>query len=215
MPFSRASRCSPRSRPDTLTLDPEAVEAAITPKTKAILPVHYAGVPCDMDRLLEIAREHDLLVIEDAAQAILSRYRGRPAGSLGHLGCLSFHETKNVTCGEGGALLVNVEGWVQRAEILQEKGTDRSAFLRGQVDKYTWVDLGSSFVTSEINAAFLWAQLEAAEEITDARRAIWGSYHTEFESLETEGLLRRPVVPPECEHNAHMYYLLLEDRGDA
>jgi len=199
-------------KPDTLSLDPAAVAAALTPRTKAILPVHYAGVPCDMDEHLAIARDHDLLVIEDAAQAILSRYRGRPAGSLGHLGCLSFHETKNVICGEGGALLVNEEQWVERAEILQEKGTNRSQFLRGQVDKYTWVDLGSSFLTSEINAAFLWAQLESAEEITDSRRAIWAAYHRAFEGLEREGRLRRPVVPAECEHNAHMYYLLLENR---
>jgi dTDP-4-amino-4,6-dideoxygalactose transaminase len=198
-------------RPDTMNLDEARVADAITGRTKAILPVHYAGVGCDMDSIMAIADENDLFVIEDAAQAICASYRGRPLGGIGDLGCLSFHETKNVNCGEGGALIINNEEWVERAEILQEKGTNRSQFFRGQVDKYTWVELGSSFLTSEINAAYLWAQLEAADEITARRLEIWHAYHERFARLEAAGRARRPVVPDGCEHNAHMYYLLLED----
>ncbi len=198
-------------RPDTLNLDEDRVAAAVTNSTKAILPVHYAGVGCEMDALLSIAEEHDLLVIEDAAQGICASYRDRPLGGIGHLGALSFHETKNVTCGEGGALLVNDPLWVEKAEILQEKGTNRSQFFRGQVDKYTWVELGSSFLTSEINAAFLWAQLEEADEITARRLEIWQAYHDLFAPLEEKGVLRRPVIPAACSHNAHMYYLLTND----
>jgi dTDP-4-amino-4,6-dideoxygalactose transaminase len=198
-------------RPDTMNLDEARVADAITGRTKAILPVHYAGVGCDMDSIMAIADENDLFVIEDAAQAICASYRGRPLGGIGDLGCLSFHETKNVTCGEGGALIINDRDWVERAEILQEKGTNRSQFFRGQVDKYTWVELGSSFLTSEINAAYLWAQLEAADEITARRLEIWHAYHERFARLEAAGRARRPVVPDGCEHNAHMYYLLLED----
>ncbi len=198
-------------REDTLNLDERLVEAAITPRTRAILPVHYAGVGCRLYELSAIAARHGIALIEDAAQGISATYRGMPLGSVGDLGCLSFHETKNLTCGEGGALLVSRAEWVERAEIIQEKGTNRSKFLRGQVDKYTWVDLGSSFLTSDINAAFLWAQIEHAEEILERRMAIWEAYHERLEALEQAGHLRRPTIPQDCRHNAHMYYLLLED----
>jgi dTDP-4-amino-4,6-dideoxygalactose transaminase len=197
-------------RPDTLNLDERLVAEAVTPQTRAIATVHYAGVGCELDELVALARKRDLIVIEDAAQGLLATYRGRALGSVGDAGCVSFHETKNVIAGEGGALLVNRRDWIERAEILQEKGTDRSRFFRGEVDKYTWVDVGSSFVSSEINAAFLWAQLEHAHELTAARLAIWNAYHRAFEDLENDGRLRRPVVPPQCEHNAHLYYLLVE-----
>ncbi|MGK7907098.1 MAG: dTDP-4-amino-4,6-dideoxygalactose transaminase [Synechococcus sp.] len=196
-------------RPDTLNIDEMKIEAAITPKTKAIVPVHYAGVGCEMNIILDIARRNKLLVIEDAAQGFLSTYRQRGLGSMGHLAALSFHETKNVISGEGGALLINDPSFIQRAEIIWEKGTNRSQFFRGLVDKYSWVDVGSSYLPSEIIAAFLWAQLEDAESITLSRLEIWRQYHDAFEDLENRGLLRRPVVPPECEHNAHMYYILL------
>jgi dTDP-4-amino-4,6-dideoxygalactose transaminase len=199
-------------RGDTLNLDERLVEAAITPRTRAIVPVHYAGVACELDALAAIAGRHDLLLIEDAAQGISALYRDRPLGTVGDLGCLSFHETKNLTCGEGGALLVNRSDWVERAEMVQEKGTNRSQFLRGQVDKYTWIELGSSFLMSDINAAFLWAQIEHAEEIRARRMASWSTYHGRFAALEAAGLLRRPTIPAACEHNAHMYYLLLDGR---
>jgi dTDP-4-amino-4,6-dideoxygalactose transaminase len=198
-------------REDTFNLDERLVEAEITSRTRAIIPVHYAGVACSLDELSEIAIRHDLVVIEDAAQGFSSAYRDRPLGTIGDLGCLSFHETKNLTCGEGGVLLVNRAEWVERAEILQEKGTNRSQFLRGEVDKYTWVDLGSSFLTSEINAAFLWAQFEHVEEILERRMAIWLAYHERLEPLEASARLRRPTVPRECLHNAHMYYVRLDD----
>jgi dTDP-4-amino-4,6-dideoxygalactose transaminase len=198
-------------RPDTLNLDERLLEEAITPRTKAIVPVHYAGVACEMDEILRIARAHRLLVIEDAAQAVLSTYRGRPVGGLGDLAAVSFHETKNVISGEGGALLVNDPALSQRAEIIREKGTDRSRFFRGEVDKYTWVDVGSSYLPGEIIAAFLYAQLESAVAITDRRLAIWRRYHEAFQDLESLGLVRRPVIPDDREHNAHMYYLLLPD----
>jgi dTDP-4-amino-4,6-dideoxygalactose transaminase len=197
-------------RSDTMNLDETKVEAAITPRTRAIVPVHYAGVGCDMDAILDIARRHGLLVIEDAAQGLMSTWRDRPLGGIGHMAALSFHETKNLICGEGGALLVNDDRFAERAEIVWEKGTDRSRFFRGQVDKYSWVDVGSSFLPSEIEAAFLWAQLEEAEAITRARREIWSAYHEAFADLEAEGRVRRPVVPPECQHNGHLYYLLVE-----
>jgi dTDP-4-amino-4,6-dideoxygalactose transaminase len=200
-------------RPDTLNLDESKIEAAITPRTKAIVPVHYAGVSCEMDAIMEIARARSLLVIEDAAQAVMSRYKGRPLGSIGHLAAVSFHETKNVISGEGGALLINDRRFVPRAEMIREKGTNRSQFFRGQVDKYTWVDIGSSYLPGEIIAAFLWAQLEEAEEITQRRIGIWDTYHQWLEPLEAAGKLRRPVVPGECSHNAHMYYVLLENLG--
>lgn len=196
---------------DTLNLDVEAVAAAVTPRTKAIVPVHYAGVSCDMDRLGAIAAEHSLLLIEDAAQGLLSSYRGRPLGTMGQLGAISFHETKNITCGEGGALIVNSPELMDRAEILREKGTDRSRFFRGQTDKYTWMDLGSSHALSELGAAFLKAQLEEVERLTARRLAIWDAYRDAFVDLEGQGRVRLPVVPADCVHNAHMFYLLLGD----
>lgn len=198
-------------RPDTLNIDETLIEAAITPRTRAVVPVHYAGVACEMDTIMAIARRHQLIVIEDAAQGIMSSYKGRPLGSIGHMGCLSFHETKNIISGEGGALLVNDAEFVQRAEIIREKGTNRSQFFRGQVDKYTWCDLGSSFLPGELIAAFLWAQMEAADEITHQRMALWQRYHQAFAALERAGMVRRPVLPEHCQHNAHMYYLLLPD----
>lgn len=198
-------------RPDTLNLDETLVEAAITPRTKAIVPVHYAGVACTMEPLLELARAHGLAVLEDAAHGVGASYRGQALGTLGDLGALSFHETKNVTCGEGGALLINDPRFIDRAELLLEKGTNRTRFFRGQVDKYTWVDLGSSYALSDLAAAFLCAQLEAAEAITARRLEIWRHYHEAFAELERRELVRRPIVPADCEHNAHMYYLLMPD----
>jgi dTDP-4-amino-4,6-dideoxygalactose transaminase len=198
-------------RRDTLNLDETLVEAAITSRTRAIVPVHYAGVSCEMDTLCEIAHARELIVIEDAAQGVGAAYKGAALGGLGELAALSFHETKNVMCGEGGALLVNDPRLVERAEIVQEKGTDRRKFFRGQVDKYSWVDVGSSFLLSELNAAFLWAQLEAAEAIKRSRIEIWDAYHAGFEALEERGALRRPIIPDGCEHNAHMYYVLLPE----
>ncbi|MGH2952089.1 MAG: dTDP-4-amino-4,6-dideoxygalactose transaminase [Solirubrobacterales bacterium] len=198
-------------RPDTLNLDETLIESAVTERTRAIVPVHYAGVGCEMDSICAIADAHDLLVIEDAAQAMASTYRGRPLGALGALGCLSFHETKNVIAGEAGALLVNRPDWVERAEIMQEKGTNRMQFFRGEVDKYTWVELGSSFLTSEVNAAFLWAQLEQADSITARRMEVWNAYDEQLAELERRERLRRPRIPAECAHNAHMYYVLLPD----
>ncbi len=198
-------------RPDTLNLDEAKIEAAITEKTKAIVPVHYAGVGCEMDAIMAMARKYNLIVIEDAAQGIMSSYKGRPLGSIGHLGCLSFHETKNIISGEGGALLVNDAQLAERAEIIREKGTNRSQFFRGQVDKYTWVDVGSSYLPSELIAAFLWAQMEEADEITRRRLGLWSVYHQWLEQLELAGSIRRTVIPRECTHNAHMYYLLLPD----
>lgn len=204
-------------RPDTLNIDETKIEAAITSKTKAIVPVHYAGVGCEMDTIMVIAEKYNLLVIEDAAQGILSCYRERPLGSIGHMAALSFHETKNIISGEGGALLINDSRFSERAEIIREKGTNRSQFFRGQVDKYTWVDIGSSYLPSELTAAFLWAQMEAADEIIRRRIAIWDHYHEALQALEGTGHLRRPIVPQDCVHNAHMYYLLLstlEERTD-
>lgn len=197
-------------RPDTLNIDETLIEAAITPRTKAIVPVHYAGVACEMDTIMAIAKRHNLLVIEDAAQGVMSSYKGRPLGAIGHMGTYSFHETKNVISGEGGALLVNDTGFSERAEIIREKGTNRSLFFRGQVDKYTWVDIGSSYLPSEIIAAFLWAQLEDAQAITAKRMTVWQNYHHALAGLEAKGKLRRPTVPADCSHNAHMYYVLLD-----
>lgn len=196
-------------RPDTLNIDETLIEAAITSRTKAIVPVHYAGVACEMDTIMAIAKKYNLLVIEDAAQGIMSTYKGRVLGSIGHMGCYSFHETKNVISGEGGALLINESDLISRAEIIREKGTDRSRFFRGQVDKYTWQDLGSSFLPGELTAAFLWAQLEQAQVITNLRLEIWNTYHCYLETFEKKGLLRRPIIPNDCQHNAHMYYVLL------
>lgn len=197
-------------RPDTLNIDETKIEAAITPRTRVILPVHYAGVACEMDTIMDIARRHGLVVIEDAAQGIMSTYKGRPLGTIGHMGAYSFHETKNIIAGEGGALLVNDQKYAERAEIIREKGTNRSQFFRGQVDKYTWVDIGSSYLPGEVIAAFLWAQIEEADMITERRLALWNHYHEKLAPLEAAGLLRRPVVPDGCAHNAHMYYILLD-----
>jgi dTDP-4-amino-4,6-dideoxygalactose transaminase len=196
-------------RADTLNIDERRIEAAITPRTKAIMVVHYAGVGCEMDEIMRIAQRHNLLVVEDAAQGMLADYRGKPLGAIGHIGCLSFHETKNIHCGEGGALLLNDPRFVERAEVIREKGTNRSRFFRGQVDKYTWVDVGSSYLPSELNAAFLWAQMEEAEAITARRLDIWRRYHEGFAALEAEGRVVRPVVPPHVRANAHLYSLLL------
>lgn len=197
-------------REDTLNLDERLIEAAITPRTRVIVPVHYAGVACEMDSIMDIARKHGLKVVEDAAQGVMSRYKGRALGSIGDLGAFSFHETKNVISGEGGALLVNDPQLAVRAEIIREKGTDRSRFFRGEVDKYTWQEVGSSFLPGELIAAFLWAQLEEGQAITDMRLASWQRYHRLLEPLEAAGVLRRPVVPADCQHNAHMYYVLLK-----
>jgi dTDP-4-amino-4,6-dideoxygalactose transaminase len=197
-------------RPDTLNIDETLIEAAITPRTKAIVPVHYAGVACEMDTIMSIAQRHNLLVIEDAAQAVMSSYKGKPLGAIGHLGAYSFHETKNIISGEGGALLVNVDRLAEQAEIIREKGTNRSKFFRGQVDKYTWVDIGSSYLPGEVIAAFLWAQMEEAQSITQKRLDIWHRYHEAFAKFENAGKLRRPIIPGGCQHNAHMYYILLE-----
>lgn len=201
-------------RPDTLNIDERLIEAAITPKTRAIVPVHYAGVACEMDTIMDIARRHGLAVVEDAAQGVLSTYKGRALGSIGDLGCYSFHETKNVISGEGGALLVNNPKYAERAEIIREKGTDRSRFFRGQVDKYTWQDCGSSYLPGELIAAFLFAQLEKADQITQLRLSGWAYYHKAFASLEKSNMLRRPVIPDDCLHNAHMYYILLSPDND-
>jgi len=198
-------------REDTLNLDESKIEAAITPRTKAIVVVHYAGIACEMDAIRSLARRHGLMLIEDAAQALGSGYRGRPLGSFGELATISFHETKNLISGEGGALLMNSDKLIERAEIVREKGTNRSKFFRGDVDKYTWVDIGSSFLPSDILAAFLWAQLEAAETIGAARKALWNRYHEGFADAERAGLARRPVVPREASSNAHTYYLILPD----
>ena len=201
-------------REDTLNLDERLIEAAITPRTKAIVPVHYAGVACEMDAIMDIAHRHGLKVVEDAAQGVMARYKGRALGSIGDLGAFSFHETKNVISGEGGALLVNDPGLALRAEIIREKGTDRSRFFRGEVDKYTWQEVGSSFLPGELTAAFLWAQLEEAQAITVQRLASWGRYHAALAPLEAKGVLRRPVIPESCQHNAHMYYVLLAPEID-
>ena len=200
-------------RSDTLNLDETLVEAAVTSRTRAIVPVHYAGVGCEMDHIGVLATERKLLVIEDAAQAFDASYRGRPLGSFGQLAAMSFHETKNIVSGEGGALYVNEPSFIGRAEILREKGTNRSQFLRGKVDKYRWVDIGSSFLPGELIAAFLYAQMEHAEAITAGRKEIWQWYYERLEPLDTRGWLRRPIVPPHCVHNAHMFHVLVRDLG--
>ena len=196
-------------RSDTLNIDETKIEAAITPRTKAIVPVHYAGVACEMDTIMSLAKRYGLKVVEDAAQAVMASYKGRALGSIGDLGAYSFHETKNVIASEGGALLVNDPALVLRAEIIREKGTDRSRFLRGEVDKYTWQEVGSSFLPGELVAAFLWAQLEDADRITQCRLEIWSRYHELLAPLENMGILLRPVIPDGCQPNAHMYYVLL------
>ena len=196
-------------REDTLNLDESLLEEAITPRTKAIIPVHYAGGACEMDIILKIAKRNNLLVIEDAAQSILSTYKGIPLGSMGTMGTLSFHETKNIVSGEGGALLINDPALVELAEVIREKGTNRSLYFRGQVDKYTWLDIGSSYLPGEIIAAFLWAQLNEAQSITTDRLKLWNTYHEAFARLEKNGKFRRPIFLECCQHNAHMYYLLM------
>ena len=201
-------------RPDTLNLDERLVEQAITPRTRAIAPVHYAGVACEMDAIMSIARKHGLRVAEDAAQGVMASYKGKPLGAIGDLGAFSFHETKNVISGEGGALIVNDPELIARAEIYREKGTDRSRFARGEVDKYTWQDIGSSYLPGELIAAFLWAQLEEAERITAERMKSWAYYHEALEDHERNGVLRRPIVPENCQHNAHMYYVILPPDTD-
>lgn len=201
-------------RKDTFNIDERLIEDAISERTRAIVVVHYAGVACNMDEILRIAKLYDIPVVEDAAQGILSKYRGRPVGGIGSLGAMSFHETKNVISGEGGALLVNDQTLLKNAEIIREKGTDRSQFIRGEVDKYTWKSVGSSFLPGEIVAAFLFAQLEEAKSITQERLRLWGIYHSGLKTLETDGLICRPSVPSECEHNAHMYYITLHESVD-
>lgn len=198
-------------RPDTMNMDETLIENAITEKTKAIVPVHYAGVSCEMDSILDVASRHHLLVIEDAAQGVLSKYKGRMLGTMGDFGCYSFHETKNYSMGEGGAILIREEENVERAEIIREKGTNRSKFFRGQIDKYTWVDMGSSYLPSELNAAYLWGQLEAAQEIFDDRMKSWKNYYEALLPLQEQGKLTLPAVPEGCEHNAHMFYVKVRD----
>ena len=198
-------------RPDTMNIDENLIEAAITDKTKAIVVVHYAGVGCEMDRILEVANKHNVPVIEDAAQGMLAKYKGKYLGTFGIFGCYSYHETKNYTMGEGGALVINDEKFIERAEILREKGTNRSRFYRGQVDKYTWIDKGSSFLPSEINVAYLYGQLLIADEINENRLETWEFYNKQLKSLENDGRVELPVIPEGCEHNAHMYYLKFKD----
>lgn len=198
-------------RPDTMNIDETKIEAAITDQTKAIIVVHYAGVPCEMDTIMDIAEKYNLIVIEDAAQGVMSSYKGKPLGTIGDFGCYSFHETKNYSMGEGGAIVVNNSKYNDRAEIIREKGTNRSRFLRGQIDKYTWVDFGDSFLPSELNAAYLWGQLIHADEINNDRLATWNAYYDAFKPLEEEGLCELPVIPNGCIHNAHMFYLKLKD----
>lgn len=198
-------------RPETMNIDERLIEEAVTERTKAIVPVHYAGVACKMDEICDIAKRHNLFVIEDAAQGVMSFYKGRPLGTLGDYGCYSFHETKNYSMGEGGALLIKDPKNIERAEIIREKGTNRSKFFRGQIDKYTWMDAGSSYLPSDLNAAYLWAQLEKAEEIRNDRMASWNLYNELLKELEEEGYIRLPEIPEECTHNAHMFYIKTKD----
>ena len=198
-------------RPDTMNIDENLIEDAITDKTKAIVPVHYAGVSCEMDKIMEIAKNHNLMVIEDAAQGIMSEYKGKALGTFGEYGCFSFHETKNFSMGEGGALLIRDKENIEHAEIVREKGTNRAKFFRGQIDKYTWVDAGSSYLPSELNAAYLYAQLELANEITADRMHTWNMYYDAFEELENKERIERPFIPSDCKHNAHMFYLKCKD----
>lgn len=195
-------------RPDTMNIDEKKIEKAITDKTKVIVPVHYAGVACEMDTIMDIAHRHNLLVVEDAAQAIFSTYKGKLCGTIGDFGCLSFHETKNLSMGEGGAIIINHEKNYEDAEILREKGTNRSKFFRGQIDKYTWVNYGSSYLPSDMNAAYLYAQIEKKDEIQNSRLAIWNKYYEVFKQLEYAGKIRLPIIPQDCVHNAHMFYFI-------
>lgn len=202
-------------RPDTMNIDERKIEAAITEKTRAIVPVHYAGVACEMDTIMRIAGQHKLWVIEDAAQGVMSTYKGRALGAIGHIGCFSFHETKNYTAGgEGGATLINDPALIERAEIIREKGTNRSQFFRGQVDKYTWRDIGSSYLMADLQAAYLWAQLEAAERINQQRLALWQNYYDALLPLADKGRIELPTLPADCVHNAHMFYIKLRDSDD-
>ena len=197
-----------------MNIDETKIEAAITDKTRVILAMHYAGVACEMDTIMDIARRHNLLVVEDAAQGVMSTYKGKALGTIGDFGCYSFHETKNYSMGEGGAVLVNNPAYVERAEILREKGTNRSKFFRGQVDKYTWVDIGDSFLPSELNAAYLWAQLEMADEINNDRLSSWQRYWDAFQDLAAAGHLTLPTIPTDCVHNAHMFYIKCKDLAE-
>ena len=201
-------------RPDTMNIDETKIEAAITDKTRAIIVVHYAGVACEMDTIMDIAKRHNLLVVEDAAQGVMSKYKGKYLGTIGDMGCYSFHETKNYSMGEGGAIIINNPEYIERAEILREKGTNRSKFYRGQVDKYTWVDIGDSFLPSELNAAYLWGQLEMAEEINDNRLNVWNRFYNAFKPLEEAGRVELPFIPTDCVHNAHMFYLKCKDLNE-
>ncbi|MBR3524798.1 MAG: dTDP-4-amino-4,6-dideoxygalactose transaminase [Lachnospiraceae bacterium] len=201
-------------RPDTLNMDEKLIESAITERTRAIVPVHYAGVACEMDTIMDIAKRHSLYVVEDAAQGVMASYKGKALGAIGDMGCFSFHETKNYSMGEGGALLLNRDGYVDMAEIIREKGTDRSRYYRGQVDKYTWQEAGSSYLPSDMNAAYLYAQLEIADEINDARLKIWNCYNEGLRPLAETGKIELPVVPEGCVHNAHMFYIKTKDQEE-
>ena len=198
-------------RPDTMNIDEKLIENAITEKTKAIVPVHYAGVGCEMDTILDIAKRHGLIVIEDAAQGVMASYKGKALGTIGDMGVYSFHETKNYSMGEGGAILLRDEDHCEEAEIIREKGTDRSKFLRGQVDKYSWVSAGSSYLPSDLNAAYLWAELEVAEEINNNRLSSWNRYYEGLQDLQDKGIVELPTIPEECKHNAHMFYIKTAD----
>lgn len=198
-------------RPDTLNIDEKLIENAVTEKTKAIVPVHYAGISCEMDTIMDIARKYNLKVVEDAAQGVMSYYKGQALGTIGDFGCLSFHETKNLSMGEGGALLIKDQEMIEKAEIVREKGTNRSKFFRGQIDKYTWIDAGSSYLPSELNAAYLWAQMEMAKDIYDDRMSSWNAYYEGLRDLRDKGVLEIPVVPESCVHNAHMFYIKVSD----
>lgn len=202
-------------RPDTMNIDEKLIEKAITPKTRVIVAVHYAGVSCEMDTIMDIAKLHNLKVVEDAAQGVMSSYKGKALGTIGDFGCYSFHETKNYSMGEGGAIVINDESAIEKAEILREKGTNRSQFYRGQIAKYNWVDWGSSYLPSDLNAAYLWGQLNEADKINDNRLATWNEYNKAFKPLEEKGLVELPVIPSDCVHNAHMFYIkcrTLEER---
>lgn len=198
-------------RPDTMNIDETKIEEAITSKTKVICPVHYAGVACEMDTIMDIAKRHNLMVVEDAAQGVMSTYKGKALGTIGDFGCFSFHETKNYSAGEGGAILINNTDYMEKAEILREKGTNRAQFFRGQVAKYNWVEFGDSYLQSDLNAAYLWAQLEKADEINQNRLATWNTYYEALKPLEMKGIVELPIIPEECEHNAHIFYLKTKD----
>ena len=198
-------------RPDTMNIDEQKIEDAITSKTKVIVPVHYAGVACEMDTIMDIAKRHNLMVVEDAAQGVMSSYKGKALGTIGDFGCFSFHETKNYSMGEGGAILINNEKYIEKAEILREKGTNRSQFFRGQVAKYNWVDFGDSYLQSDLNAAYLWAQLEVADKINEDRLSTWNAYWNALKPFADEGIIELPTVPDQCIHNAHMFYIKFKD----